>query len=70
MKLKVGSWIIHEKALRKLALILFLIGIHIGVRMAAEDFYRRYSTVNFIILYAILIPRILRNIGDDIEQVN
>lgn len=70
MKLRVGKWIIHEKAVQKIAFVCLLIGIHIGVRIGVEEFYRRSSTVIFIIIYAILIPRILRNIGDDIEQVN
>ena len=70
MKLKVGNWIIHEKALRKLAFVLFLIGIHIGVRIATKELYQRFSTLIFIVIYAIIIPRIFRNISDDIEQIN
>ena len=67
MKLKVGNWIIHEKALRKIAFVLFLIGIHIGVAVAAKEFYNNFSTSIFIIIHAIIIPQLLRNIGDDIE---
>lgn len=70
MKLKISKWVIHEKAIIKILLVCFLIGIPFGVKIAAKELYREASFMLFFTSYALIIPKLLKNIGDDIERVN
>ncbi|GAB3502041.1 hypothetical protein GCM10027341_29560 [Spirosoma knui] len=67
MKLRIGKLILNRSALLKLAFACFLVGIHIGVTIAAHEDGKQSSFLPFMALYIVVIPAILWSVKKDVN---
>lgn len=68
MKLKLGNAVLNQRALVRIFLIFFLVGVTIGVYIATQEEGKRMPILPFLAVYGVAVPVLIQGIRKNIDS--